>query len=98
MIMSAIQRPRWRWSWYWWGFLTAPPLEFASFGSTCGTVGEFLDSAMYPSINFEDLEVIRAMWPGKIAIDRLQNFEDSRHLVGLGVDGVLPSNNGGRQS
>ena len=91
-IVNAIPRP-----WWWWDFLTTPPLEFASLASTGGTVGELLDSAMDPSINFEDLKIIRAMWPGKIVIKGVQNVEDSTRLADLGVDGILLSNHGGRQ-
>ena len=91
-IINAIPRP-----WWWWDFLTTPPLEFASLASTGGTVGELLDSAMDPSINYEDLKIIRAMWPGKIVIKGVQNVEDSRRLADLGVDGILLSNHGGRQ-
>ncbi|MGV8880894.1 MAG: alpha-hydroxy acid oxidase [Rhodoglobus sp.] len=91
-IINAIPRP-----WWWFDFLTTPPLEFASLASTGGTVGELLDSAMDPSIDYDDLEIIRDMWPGKIVIKGVQNVEDSRKLADLGVDGILLSNHGGRQ-
>ena len=91
-IINAIPRP-----WWWFDFLTTPPLEFASLSSTGGTVGELLDSAMDPSISFADLEIIRGMWPGKIVVKGVQNVQDSVTLAGLGVDGILLSNHGGRQ-
>ncbi|TBN58253.1 alpha-hydroxy-acid oxidizing protein [Glaciihabitans arcticus] len=91
-IINAIPRP-----WWWYDFLTTPPLEFASLSSTGGTVGELLDSAMDPSINFDDLKIIRDMWPGKLVIKGVQNVEDSRKLADIGVDGILLSNHGGRQ-
>lgn len=91
-IINAIPRP-----WWWWDFLTTPPLEFASLSSTGGTVGELLNSAMDPSINFDDLALIRGMWPGKIVVKGVQNVEDSKRLADLGVDGILLSNHGGRQ-
>ena len=91
-IVNAIPRP-----WWWWDFLTTPPLEFASLSTTGGTVGELLDSAMDPSINFDDLRIIRDMWPGKLIIKGVQNVEDSKKLAKLGVDGILLSNHGGRQ-
>ena len=91
-IVNAIPRP-----WWWWDFLTTPPLEFASLSTTGGTVGELLDSAMDPSINFDDLKIIRDMWPGKLIIKGVQNVEDSKKLAKLGVDGILLSNHGGRQ-
>ena len=91
-IVNAIPRP-----WWWWDFLTTPPLQFASLSSTGGTVGELLDSAMDPSINFEDLKIIRALWPGKFVVKGVQNLEDSQRLADLGVDGIVLSNHGGRQ-
>ncbi|GAA2841868.1 L-lactate dehydrogenase (cytochrome) [Leucobacter komagatae] len=91
-IANAIPRP-----WWWWDFLTTQKLEFASLSSTGGTVGELLDSAMDPSISFEDLDVIRSMWPGKLVVKGVQNLEDSKKLVDLGVDGIILSNHGGRQ-
>jgi L-lactate dehydrogenase (cytochrome) len=60
-------------------------------------VGELLDSAMDPSIDYDDLKIIREMWPGKLVIKGVQNVEDSRRLADLGVDGILLSNHGGRQ-
>ena len=91
-IVNAIPRP-----WWWWNFLTTPTLQFASLSSTGGTVGELLVSARDPSINFEDLKIVRAMWPGKFVVKGLQTVEDSKRLADLSVDGILLSNHGGRQ-
>lgn len=91
-ILNAIPRP-----WWWWDFLTTPKLEFASLSSTGGTVGELLDAAMDPTISYDDLAIIREMWPGKILIKGVQNVTDSKKLVDYGVDGLILSNHGGRQ-
>ncbi|MET4156469.1 alpha-hydroxy acid oxidase [Agromyces sp. PvR057] len=91
-IINAIPRPAW-----WINFLTTPPLEFASLSTTGGTVGELLDSAMDPTISFDDLDIIRSMWPGKIVVKGVQTVEDARLLADRGVDGVVLSNHGGRQ-
>ncbi|HEX3678488.1 MAG TPA: alpha-hydroxy acid oxidase [Galbitalea sp.] len=91
-ILNAIPRP-----WWWWDFLTTPKLEFASLQSTGGTVGELLNAAMDPSISFDDLKVVRELFPGKIVIKGVQNVADSKKLVDLGVDGIVLSNHGGRQ-
>jgi L-lactate dehydrogenase (cytochrome) len=91
-IVNAIPRP-----WWWWDFLTTPKLEFASLQSTGGTVGELLNAAMDPSISFEDLSVVRELFPGKIVIKGVQNVADAGKLVDLGVDGIVLSNHGGRQ-
>ncbi|PZU38810.1 MAG: alpha-hydroxy-acid oxidizing enzyme [Microbacterium sp.] len=91
-ILNAIPRP-----WWWFDFLTTPKLEFASLSSTGGTVGELLDAAMDPTISYDDLAVIRDIWPGTIVIKGVQNVEDAARLVDLGVDGIVLSNHGGRQ-
>ena len=91
-VANAIPRP-----WWWVDFLTTPTLSFASLSSTGGTVGELLNSAMDPSIQFSDLEEIRSIWPGKLVVKGVQNVEDSKKLADLGVDGIILSNHGGRQ-
>ncbi|WP_353815288.1 alpha-hydroxy acid oxidase [Agromyces sp. SYSU T00266] len=91
-VVNAIPRPAW-----WINFLTTPKLEFASLSSTGGTVGELLDSAMDPTISFDDLDVIRQIWPGKIVVKGVQTVEDAKLLADRGVDGVVLSNHGGRQ-
>ncbi|MGO4299455.1 alpha-hydroxy acid oxidase [Leifsonia sp. RAF41] len=91
-ILNAIPRP-----WWWYDFLTTPKLEFASLSATGGTVGDLLNAAMDPSINYEDLAIIREMWPGKLVIKGVQNVQDAKTLVDHGVDGIVLSNHGGRQ-
>ncbi|MFC9917452.1 alpha-hydroxy acid oxidase [Agromyces binzhouensis] len=91
-VVNAIPRPAW-----WINFLTTPKLEFASLSSTGGTVGELLDSAMDPTISFDDLDVIREIWPGKIVVKGVQTVEDAKLLADRGVDGIVLSNHGGRQ-
>ncbi|EPD84371.1 L-lactate dehydrogenase (cytochrome) [Microbacterium sp. oral taxon 186 str. F0373] len=91
-IINAIPRP-----WWWIDFLTTPKLEFASLSTTGGTVGELLNSAMDPTISYDDLDVIRGLWPGKIVVKGVQNVEDSKRLIDRGVDGIILSNHGGRQ-
>jgi L-lactate dehydrogenase (cytochrome) len=91
-VANTLSRPRW-----WIDFLTTPKLEFASLTSTGGTVGELVDSAMDPTISFEDLDAIRSLWPGKIVVKGVQRLEDAKKLADLGVSGIVLSNHGGRQ-
>lgn len=91
-VLNAIPRP-----WWWFDFLTTPKLEFASLSTTGGTVGDLLNSAMDPTISYEDLKIIRDMWPGKIVVKGVQTVEDSVRLIDRGVDGIVLSNHGGRQ-
>ncbi|MET0672879.1 MAG: alpha-hydroxy acid oxidase [Microbacterium pygmaeum] len=91
-IVNAIPRP-----WWWIDFLTTPKLEFASLSTTGGTVGELLNAAMDPTISFDDLAIIRDLFPGNIVVKGVQNVEDSKRLIDAGVDGIILSNHGGRQ-
>jgi len=91
-VLDALPRP-----WWWYDFLTTKKLEFASLSSTGGTVGDLLDLAMDPTISFDDLRIIRGMWPGKLVIKGVQSLEDARRFVEAGVDGIVLSNHGGRQ-
>jgi len=91
-VLNAIPRP-----WWWFDFLTTPKLEFASLSSTGGTVGEFIASAMDPTISYEDLDTIRDMWPGRLVVKGVQTVADATRLIDRGVDGIVLSNHGGRQ-
>lgn len=91
-VVNALPRPAW-----WINFLTTEPLSFASLTSTGGTVGEMLDNAMDPTISFDDLEIIRDIWPGKIVVKGVQTVADAAALADRGVDGIVLSNHGGRQ-
>ena len=91
-IVNAIPRP-----WWWYDFLTTPKLEFASLTETSGTVGDLLNSAMDPTISYDDLAIIREMWPGKLVVKGVQNVPDAVKLIDMGVDGIILSNHGGRQ-
>jgi L-lactate dehydrogenase (cytochrome) len=92
-VINTLPRPAW-----WINFLTTPKLEFASLTSTGGgTVAEMLDAAMDPTISFDDLDVIRGMWGGRIVVKGVQTLEDAKLLADRGVDGVVLSNHGGRQ-
>ncbi|GAB2986501.1 alpha-hydroxy acid oxidase [Frigoribacterium salinisoli] len=91
-VLDALPRP-----WWWYDFLTTKKLEFASLSATGGTVGDLLDLAMDPTIDFDDLRTIREMWPGKLAVKGVQSVDDARKFVDAGVDGIVLSNHGGRQ-
>ncbi|MFF2273633.1 alpha-hydroxy-acid oxidizing protein [Agromyces sp. NPDC058136] len=91
-VVNAIPRPAW-----WVNFLTTPKLEFASLQSTGGTVGELIDGMFDPTIGWNDLDTIRAMWPGKIVVKGVQTLADAKELAARGVDGIVLSNHGGRQ-
>jgi L-lactate dehydrogenase (cytochrome) len=91
-VLDALPRPKW-----WFDLLTTEPLSFASLDRWSGTVGEYLSTMFDPSLTFDDLDWIKAQWPGKLVVKGIQTLDDARAAVARGVDGIVLSNHGGRQ-
>lgn len=91
-VVDGAMHPAW-----WFNLLTTEPLSFASFQHWNGTVAELMNEMFDPSLNFSDVEWLRALWDGPLIIKGLQNVEDARKVVDLGADAVILSNHGGRQ-
>ncbi|MFB8282917.1 alpha-hydroxy acid oxidase [Nocardia colli] len=89
---DALRKP-----WWWWDFLTTEPLAFASLDRWSGTVAELIGAMFDPTVTFDDLAWIRETWPGKLLVKGVQTVDDAKRLAGLGVDGIVLSNHGGRQ-
>ncbi len=49
------------------------------------------------SLNWRDVEWVRALWPGKLVLKGVLDVEDARTAAAAGVDGLVVSNHGGRQ-
>ncbi|MGF2943629.1 alpha-hydroxy acid oxidase [Mycobacterium sp. Lab-001] len=91
-VLDAVPHPSW-----WFDLLTTEPLAFASLDRWPGTVGEYLSTMFDPSLTFDDLDWIKARWPGKLVVKGIQTLDDARAVVERGVDGMVLSNHGGRQ-
>jgi len=50
-----------------------------------------------PSLNWNDVEWIRSIWPGKIVLKGIHDVEDAKQAVKTGAHGIVVSNHGGRQ-
>jgi L-lactate dehydrogenase (cytochrome) len=85
---------------YWASMLRGPALRFvnlappsASGGSTIADVTSLFD----PSLDWDDIDTIRALWPGRLLLKGPVGPEDAARAVAAGVDGIHLSNHGGRQ-
>ena len=99
-ILEAMLHPAWVLNYYRQGGL--PMLgnwhRYATSGSTPDQVADlFASQTPDASQVWDDIEAIRAAWPGKLLIKGIMHPEDARIAVGMGVDGILVSNHGGRQ-
>ncbi|HEY0485825.1 MAG TPA: alpha-hydroxy acid oxidase [Mycobacteriales bacterium] len=91
-IADAALHPAW-----WVNLLTTPPLEFASFRSFDGTVGQLADRLFDPAATIADVRWLREAWTGPLVVKGVQTVEDACAVVDAGVDAVVVSNHGGRQ-
>jgi len=85
---------------YWMSMLRAPALRYASFpapgaggASTIADVTSMFD----PTLSWDDLDDLRARWPGKLLLKGPLGPADAARAVSAGVDGIHLSNHGGRQ-
>ena len=99
-ILEAMLHPAWVLNYYRQGGL--PMLgnweRYAASGSTPDQVADlFATQTPDASQVWGDIEAIRNAWGGKLLIKGIMHPEDARIAVGMGVDGILVSNHGGRQ-
>ena len=50
-----------------------------------------------PTLNWGDVDWVRAQWDGPLIIKGLIDAEDAEKAAAIGVDGIIVSNHGGRQ-
>ena len=94
-IAGIAARPR-----YWISMLRGPALEFASltpYGAFRTTTIADLAGQFDPTLNWDDLAAIRALWPGRLVLKGPVGPADATRAVAAGVDGIHLSNHGGRQ-
>lgn len=85
---------------YWLSLLRGPALRYASFSPPArddGTTIADIISMFDPSLTWNDVEEIRALWPGALLLKGPLGPADAVRAAAAGVDGIHLSNHGGRQ-
>ncbi len=85
---------------YWLSLLRGPALRYASFSPPArddGTTIADIISMFDPSLTWDDVEEIRALWPGALLLKGPLGPADAVRAAAAGVDGIHLSNHGGRQ-
>ncbi|MGB3644242.1 MAG: alpha-hydroxy acid oxidase [Mesorhizobium sp.] len=62
-----------------------------------GDVAGYVDRHMAGAMTWELIKRIRDRWPGPLVLKGIQHADDAEHAAGLGIDGIIISNHGGRQ-
>ena len=60
-------------------------------------LGKFMNDTFEGRLNEEKVKRLRDLWKGKLVIKGVESEEDVEKSIGLGLDGIIISNHGGRQ-
>jgi L-lactate dehydrogenase (cytochrome) len=61
------------------------------------TLSQWIANQFDPSLNWQDIEWVRKMWPGKLILKGVLDVDDARIAAASGADAIVVSNHGGRQ-
>ncbi|WP_121903884.1 FMN-dependent L-lactate dehydrogenase LldD [Sphingomonas sp. PP-CE-3A-406] len=98
-MLQAIGRPGWAWD----VGLRGRPHRLGNLEPVLGNASGmndymgWLGANFDPSIQWRDLDWIRAAWDGPLIIKGILDPDDARAAADVGADGIVVSNHGGRQ-
>jgi L-lactate dehydrogenase (cytochrome) len=83
-------------------YLMGPTVTLANFvgtglGDDMFTIAGFVNSQFDQSVTWKDIDWVRSVWDGPLALKGILNPDDAQLAVQHGVDAVIVSNHGGRQ-
>ncbi len=89
--------PRWVWR-----YLTGPKVTLANFvgtgkGDDMFTIASFVNSQFDQSVTWKDIDWVRSVWDGPLALKGIIDGDDAKIAADHGVDAVIVGNHGGRQ-
>jgi len=97
-IVQMMTRPAWSF-----GQLCAGVPEFQTMkpyipkGLTMKHLGLFMNKTFSGRLSSDRIAAIRDRWNGRLVVKGVVNRADAEKAIGLGVDGLIVSNHGGRQ-
>lgn len=92
-LAGMARHPRWCFD-----ALTTEPLNFATFDRAApNTLSDLVATMFDATVTFDDLDWLRATWPGRLVVKGLLTLADVTEAVRHGADAVVLSNHGGRQ-
>ncbi len=99
-LFDVARHPRWAWR-----MARAGRLDFANLrvedapgADSASLQAALLTRAMDRSLTWESLSWLRRLWKGPLLLKGVLHPDDARRALDCGVDGLIVSNHGGRQS
>ena len=89
--------------WIWDVALRGKPLRFGCLDEqvpdarNLNAFKAWVDAQFDASVTWRDIEWLRGRWQGRLLLKGILEVEDARQAVGVGADGIVVSNHGGRQ-
>ncbi|MDP0492398.1 MAG: alpha-hydroxy acid oxidase [Verrucomicrobiota bacterium JB023] len=97
-VLQMVGSPFWSF-----GQLAAGVPEFKTMkpyipkGLSMKHLGLFMNKTFSGRLSADRISAIRDRWKGKLVVKGIVNCDDAEKAIGLGVDGLIVSNHGGRQ-
>jgi len=91
-VLNGARHPGWSWH-----FITSPPPSFPNLSMHGPTSRDQMKEMFDGTVSWRDLEWIRELWDGPIAIKGVLRAQEAVRAAEHGVDAVIVSNHGGRQ-
>ncbi|WP_011299970.1 alpha-hydroxy acid oxidase [Cupriavidus necator] len=99
-LINVALRPKW-----WWDVLVPHGMpHFRNLGDIlppgqddARNAATFLSRQMDPSLNWQDVQWLRDLWPRKLILKGIVRPDDALRARALGVDALVITNHGGRQ-
>ncbi len=96
---QALARPRWAWD----VGICGTPHQLGNVAPLLGNKSGLEDYFAWlrdnfdPSVSWRDLDFLRSEWTRPLLIKGILDREDAKTAAGIGADGIIVSNHGGRQ-
>jgi isopentenyl diphosphate isomerase/L-lactate dehydrogenase-like FMN-dependent dehydrogenase len=95
VVLQCALNPRWALA-----SLASGTPNIANYADLLKSATSYADvqkTLITPRFTWGDLEKLRARWPGKLLVKGILHADDAARCAGIGCDGIVVSNHGGRQ-
>jgi len=97
-ILQILGKPTWAYNTLKYGQPTFETLKpYTPEGLNLKKLGAFMDKTFSGRLNAEKIKPIRDKWKGKLVLKGVASEQDTQDAIGMGFDGIIVSNHGGRQ-